>query len=77
MQRHLSAGDVRPPAMGSKERNERDTVTYATTVDGNQPVRLADFDPAADGGLTEEAANQRLHELTGELRELQELIYAA
>lgn len=63
--------------MGNEERDERDTVTYATTVDGNQPVRLADIDPAADGGLTEEAANQRLDELTAELRELQELIYAA
>ncbi len=52
-------------------------MTYTTTVNGNRQVRLADIDPAADGGLTEEAANQRLEEMTGELRELQELIYAA
>jgi PPK2 family polyphosphate:nucleotide phosphotransferase len=54
-----------------------DAVALATEVNGSQQVRLGDIDPAADGGLMEEEANRRLEALTGELRELQELVYAA
>jgi PPK2 family polyphosphate:nucleotide phosphotransferase len=49
----------------------------ATIVDGSRPFRLDDIDPAADGGLDREEAESRLERLTGELRELQELMFAA
>lgn len=52
-------------------------MTYATVIDGSSPVRLRDHDPADDGGLTEAKATRLLEPLTDELRELQELLFAA
>lgn len=50
---------------------------YATILTGDRPVRLAEVDTAADGGVTEAGAEARLGPLATELRELQELVYAA
>ena len=50
---------------------------YATRVDGGGSFQLAEVDPREDGGLDESKAEQRLAELTAELRELQELMFAA
>ena len=50
---------------------------YAIEVTGERRVRLDEIDPAADGGLTREEADERLAALTTELRDLQELVYAA
>lgn len=50
---------------------------HATIIDGTRPVRLEGIDPAAHGELTEREAEQRLERLTEELRELQELMFAA
>ena len=52
-------------------------MAYATRVEGDGSFRLARIDPAEDGGLDEPEAEQRLAELTTELRELQELMFAA
>jgi PPK2 family polyphosphate:nucleotide phosphotransferase len=52
-------------------------VGYATRVDGDGPFPLDRIDPGDHGGLDESEAEQRLAELTGELRELQELMFAA
>lgn len=52
-------------------------MAYATRVTGERRLALAEVDPAADGGLTEAEANERLTALATELRELQELVYAA
>jgi PPK2 family polyphosphate:nucleotide phosphotransferase len=52
-------------------------MAQTTIIDGSRDVRLAEVDPAADGGLTREEAEERLETLTGELRELQELMFAA
>jgi PPK2 family polyphosphate:nucleotide phosphotransferase len=52
-------------------------VAHATRVEGDGSFRLARIDPAEDGGLDESAAEKRLATLTGELRELQELMFAA
>jgi PPK2 family polyphosphate:nucleotide phosphotransferase len=52
-------------------------VTLATAIDGSQPLRLADIDPAADGGLDEADAARRLRDLAAELLELQHLLQAA
>jgi PPK2 family polyphosphate:nucleotide phosphotransferase len=52
-------------------------VHNATIIDGSRHVPLGDVDPAADGGLTEAEASDRLDRLTDELRELQELMFAA
>ena len=49
----------------------------ATIIDGSRRVPLDEVDPAADGGLTQEEAEHRLEALTAELRELQELMFAA
>ncbi len=50
---------------------------YATRVEGEGSFRLAGIDPSEDEGLDESDAEQRLEELTAELRELQELMFAA
>jgi PPK2 family polyphosphate:nucleotide phosphotransferase len=50
---------------------------YATTIDGTRYVSLADIDPAETRGLTEAEAVDRLEPLSRELRELQELLFAA
>jgi PPK2 family polyphosphate:nucleotide phosphotransferase len=52
-------------------------VGYATRVEGQRSFQLAGIDPGEDGGLDESEAEQRLATLTGELRELQELMFAA
>jgi PPK2 family polyphosphate:nucleotide phosphotransferase len=52
-------------------------VGYATRVEGGGSFQLGGIDPGEDGGLNESEAEQRLAELTAELRELQELMFAA
>ncbi|HEY0444728.1 MAG TPA: PPK2 family polyphosphate kinase [Candidatus Limnocylindrales bacterium] len=49
----------------------------ATIIDGNRHVPLGDVDPATDGGITRADAERRLGPLAAELRELQELMFAA
>jgi len=46
-------------------------------VDGSRRFDLKHFDPADTGGLTMEKAEARLADLITELRELQELVFAA
>ena len=50
---------------------------YATRVERGGSFRLAGIDPSDDGGLDESEAERRLAQLTAELRELQELMFAA
>ena len=50
---------------------------YVTRVTGEDSFGLSDVDPNADGGLTQEAAEERLALLNDELLALQELMYAA
>ncbi|CAA9569561.1 MAG: Polyphosphate kinase 2 [uncultured Thermomicrobiales bacterium] len=52
-------------------------MTLATMIDGQRRVGLSEVDPAADGGLTEREGERQLAVLQGELRELQELAFAA
>lgn len=52
-------------------------MTYSTRVDGQRPVRLAEVETGASGGLDEQEADARLADLSAELRELQDLAYAA
>ena len=52
-------------------------MSYAHVVDGSTPFRLADIDPADHGDLREASATRRLESLTEELRELQDLLFAA
>ena len=52
-------------------------MTHATQVTGEKRMRLTDVDSGAAGRLSEDQANERREELTSELRELQELMYAA
>jgi PPK2 family polyphosphate:nucleotide phosphotransferase len=52
-------------------------MTYAKRVAPGKRVNLAGIDPRQDGGLDKEAGKARLAELTAELGELQELLYAA
>jgi len=52
-------------------------VGYATRVEGDGSFQLGGIDPSEDGGLDESEAERRLAELTAELRELQELMFAA
>ncbi|MGI8703142.1 MAG: PPK2 family polyphosphate kinase [Candidatus Limnocylindrales bacterium] len=52
-------------------------MTYATTIDGTRHVSLDEIEHAEAGGLTEEEAVARLEPLSHELRELQELLFAA
>lgn len=49
----------------------------ATAIDGTRHIRLADQDPADNPGLTEEGTREQFEALTEELRELQELMFAA
>jgi PPK2 family polyphosphate:nucleotide phosphotransferase len=50
---------------------------YAIEATGERPLRLAEVDPAGAAAIGEEEAAARLEELTAELRELQELMFAA
>jgi PPK2 family polyphosphate:nucleotide phosphotransferase len=52
-------------------------MNYAIKVDGNTRHILDEVDPGMDGGLEKEAGQTRFAELGAELRELQELLYAA
>ena len=52
-------------------------MSYAHVVDGSTPFRLADVDPADHGDLREASADSRIESLTEELRELQDLLFAA
>ncbi len=52
-------------------------MNYAVKVDGNTRHILDEVDPGMDGGLEKEAGQTRFAELGEELRELQELLYAA
>jgi PPK2 family polyphosphate:nucleotide phosphotransferase len=52
-------------------------VGYATRIDGQGRFALATVDPAEDAGLDEAEAKRRLADLSEELRELQELMFAA
>jgi len=52
-------------------------VAYATRVDVEGSFGLAAIDPGEHGGLEETEAEDRLADLTAELRELQELMFAA
>jgi PPK2 family polyphosphate:nucleotide phosphotransferase len=54
-----------------------ETVALSTRVTGDQRIRLDEIDPGTDGGLSEDQANGHRAKLTSELRELQELVYAA
>jgi PPK2 family polyphosphate:nucleotide phosphotransferase len=54
------------------------SLKYATLVaEPGARIDLDDHDPADDGALTEEKAERLLRPLTEELRELQELLFAA
>jgi PPK2 family polyphosphate:nucleotide phosphotransferase len=52
-------------------------VGYAKRIVGKRSTRLAEIDPGDHGGLTEEEGKARLDALRVELRELQELMFAA
>jgi PPK2 family polyphosphate:nucleotide phosphotransferase len=52
-------------------------VAYATRFEGDGSFQLDRIDPGEDGGHDASEAEQRLAELTEELRELQELMFAA
>ena len=49
---------------------------YATRFEGDGSFQLGEIDPSEDAGLDESEAERRLAELTAELRELQELMFA-
>lgn len=50
---------------------------YAHKLTGTQQVSLKNYDPDYDAGLSREEGEARLQELTAELMDLQELLYAA
>ena len=52
-------------------------MAFATRITGKRSARLAEIDPGDSGGLTEEEGEQQLAPLREELRELQELVFAA
>ena len=49
---------------------------YAHRLEGKRRIKLADFDPGEDAGLTREEAEQKTALIIEELVELQELLYA-
>jgi PPK2 family polyphosphate:nucleotide phosphotransferase len=49
---------------------------YAHRVRGERRIKLADFDPGEDAGLTRNEAEAKTARIIGELIELQELLYA-
>ena len=51
--------------------------SYARRVAPNEPIRLAEIDPADAAGLDKEAGKALLDHLDDELGELQDLLYAA
>jgi PPK2 family polyphosphate:nucleotide phosphotransferase len=52
-------------------------VAYARRIGGKRSVRLSEIDPGNHGGLTEDECEEQLDALRAELRELQELVFAA
>ena len=52
-------------------------MAYATRITGKRSAGLASINPGDSGGLTEEEGEERLAPLRVELRELQELVFAA
>lgn len=52
-------------------------MSYAFRITGKKQIKLKQFDPDFDGGLTREAAEAQTKILCDELMELQELLYAA
>jgi len=50
---------------------------YAHRLEGKRRIKLADFDPEEDGGLTREEAEKKTAGFLEELVQLQELLYAA
>jgi PPK2 family polyphosphate:nucleotide phosphotransferase len=52
-------------------------MTYANLIEPKSKVKLADFDAGFHAGLTEEVADAKFKELSKEISELQELLYAA
>jgi PPK2 family polyphosphate:nucleotide phosphotransferase len=52
-------------------------VGYATRVEGDGSFQFSGIDPGEEGGLNKSEAERRLAELTTDLRELQELMFAA
>src|SRR5215510_7303521 len=49
----------------------------ANTITGSHPIRLNDFDPDDDSGLSREDGEEKFRSLSEELTSLQELLYAA
>lgn len=52
-------------------------MAYAHKLTGNQLIKLSNFDPEYDAGLTKEDGEAKLKKLSAELTRLQELLYAA
>jgi PPK2 family polyphosphate:nucleotide phosphotransferase len=52
-------------------------MSYAHRLEGDRRIKLEDFDPADDAGLKREQAEKKTAEISEELIELQELLYAA
>lgn len=52
-------------------------MSYAFRLTGKKKIKLKDFDPDYDAGLTRETAEAQTAELCAELMKLQELLYAA
>ena len=52
-------------------------MSLAIIVKADQNVKLADYNPSETGGLEKEEANARFIEITKELGELQEILYAS
>jgi PPK2 family polyphosphate:nucleotide phosphotransferase len=53
------------------------TMAYAHKIAAGKKIKLADYDPNADGGLSKEAGKERFAKLNAELDLLQEELYAA
>ena len=52
-------------------------MTYAHKITGAHPIKLSEFDPEYDAGLTRDEGEAKLDKLSKELTRLQELLYAA
>src|SRR5262245_60582259 len=52
-------------------------MSLSIEVKANQTVKLKDYDPSETGGFEKEEGNARFIEITKELGDLQEILYAA
>ena len=52
-------------------------MSYAHRITGKKKIKLKDFDPDHDAGLTREEAEAKTAKLGEEMQKLQELLYAA